>query len=93
LEATNIAIVATERITPEHELGTAKEAIRALARMVPDGVTRDLVIYARACVVRGDTKGAHEAVKTWRANMRAIGVFGVHGGTRGMPMVEDADDR
>jgi hypothetical protein len=76
LGATNIAIGATERITSERELETAKEVMRTLTRMVPDGVTRDLVIYARACVVRGDTKGAHEAVTTWRANMRAIGVFG-----------------
>lgn len=76
LSATTIAIAATEKITSDRERDTATQAIRVLARRVPEGVTRDLVVYARACVVRGDTKGAHDSLKTWRANMRAIGIFG-----------------
>jgi hypothetical protein len=76
LERTDDAIRLTARITSDAELEKAKDALRALVRVVPEGVTRDLVVYARACVVRGDLTGAHVSVKRWRAQMRAIGVFG-----------------
>jgi hypothetical protein len=29
-----------------------------------------------SCLARGDLTGAHESARTWRANMRAIGIFG-----------------
>lgn len=63
----------TEDYTRIYE--TAKDALRGLARVVPAGATADLVIYARACLVRGDPAHAYESLRTWRANMRAIGVF------------------
>ena len=76
LDATNQAVRLTERVASDAELEAAKDSLRALLRLVPEGVTRDLIVYARACIVRGDKKGAHESVRTWRANMRALGVFG-----------------
>jgi hypothetical protein len=76
LAAATLAIATTERISSTAELETAKQTLRALTRTVPESVTRDLVLYARACLVRGDPKGAHDALRRWRANMRAIGVFG-----------------
>jgi hypothetical protein len=76
LAATNEAARLGERITSEAELVLAKDALRGLQRMVPDGRIRDLIMYARACIVRGDKKGAHESVTRWRDEMRAIGIFG-----------------
>jgi hypothetical protein len=62
-------------VTSEAEFVLAKDALRSLQRMVPDGRVRDLIMYARACIVRGDKKGAHESVRRWREHMRAIGVL------------------
>lgn len=53
----------------------AKNALRYLARMVPAGVDADLVVYARACVVRGDPQDALTSVQRWHDNMRSIGLF------------------
>jgi hypothetical protein len=75
LALTSEAVRLTEKITSNPERELAKEALRALQRVVPDGVTRDLVIYARACVVRGDLSGAHESLKTWREQMQALRVL------------------
>lgn len=76
LASTNIAIAATAHLTYEREHDAAKQAMSSLVRVVPEGTTRDLVIYARTCLVRGDAKGAYDSLWTWRANMRSIGVFG-----------------
>jgi hypothetical protein len=75
LAATNDAVRLSERIASEAELVLAKEALRVLQRMVPDGRIRDLIMYARACIVRGDKKGAHDSVKRWREEMRTLGVL------------------
>ena len=75
LAATNDAVRLSERIATEAELVLAKDALRSLQRMVPDGRIRDLIMYARACVARGDKKGAHESVKRWREEMRTLGVL------------------
>lgn len=75
LAATNEAARLGERITSEPELVLAKDALRGLQRMVPDGRIRDLIVYARACIARGDKKGAHDSVKRWRESMCVIGVF------------------
>jgi hypothetical protein len=77
LAATDDAVRLTECITSEAELVLAKDAIRSLQRVVPEGHIRDLIMYARACIVRGDKKGAHDSVTRWREQMRAIGVLPV----------------
>lgn len=76
LEATDKAIRLTDIIESDKQLEMAKDSLRHLVRLIPEGVTRDLVVYARVCVVRGDKKGAHESVVRWRENMQATGVFG-----------------
>lgn len=76
LAATSEVVRLTQRVVSETELETAKESLRHLQRLIPNDVTRDLVVYARACIVRGDRKGAHESVVRWRTNMQALGVFG-----------------
>jgi hypothetical protein len=75
LALSNEAVRLTENITSNPERELAREALRALQGVVPDGEIRDLVLYARACIVRGDLSGAHESVNRWRANMRSIGVL------------------
>src|SRR5262249_43533481 len=50
----------------------ARAALRRLVEIVPADLTKDYLIFARACMVRGDPTNAHEALKTWRANMRTI---------------------
>jgi hypothetical protein len=75
LALTNEAIRLTETIRSNAERELGKEALRSLQHVVPDGEIRDLVLYARACLVRGDLAGAQESLKRWRANMRSIGVL------------------
>ena len=55
-------------------LEVAKTAARRLVRMVPSGVHADLLVYARACLVRGDPRDAHPSIQRWRVSMRAMGI-------------------
>jgi len=75
LWATAATIRVTENLATVAEREAAREALRGLQRVVPVGETRNLITYARACLASGALTGAHESVKRWRANMRAIGVF------------------
>jgi hypothetical protein len=56
-------------------LDTTKQSLRSLIRLVPPDVTSDLLLYARACLTRGDPEDADASVLTWRNNMRGIGLF------------------
>ena len=48
---------------------------RMLARMVPDDVHADLLVYARACLDRGDPRDARASIQQWPQSMRKLGVF------------------
>ena len=56
-------------------LELAKAAARDLVSAIPAGETRDLVMYARACLAPNGIADARDALRTWRSNMRATGIL------------------
>jgi hypothetical protein len=66
------ALVAAAGIASREQM---RDAWRELARAVPPGHEVDLVVCGRVCAVRGDGRGAQEALSRWREAMKSLGVL------------------